>query len=71
MLKEAGILFAITLIAGLVLGLVAGIEVWKYDPALLSETGVVDKLSLYLLLKDYEDERVQIELDNMIKDIAW
>lgn len=49
----------------------AGIEVWKYDPALLSETGVVDKLSLYLLLKDYDDERVQIELDNMIKDIVW
>lgn len=49
----------------------AGIEVWKYDPALLSETGVVDKLSLYLLLKDYEDERVQIELENMINDIIW
>ncbi|MDE7420528.1 MAG: MarR family transcriptional regulator [Muribaculaceae bacterium] len=49
----------------------AGIEVWKYDPALLSGTGVVDKLSLYLLLKDYEDERVQIELENMINDIIW
>lgn len=49
----------------------AGIEVWKYDPALLSKSGVVDKLSLYLLLKDYEDERVQIELENMIKDYIW
>lgn len=49
----------------------AGIEVWKYDPAILSDTGVVDKLSLYLLLKDYEDERVQIELENMINDIIW
>lgn len=49
----------------------AGIEVWKYDPTLLSENGVVDKLSLYLLLKDYEDERVQIELENMINDIIW
>lgn len=49
----------------------AGIEVWKYDPTLLSDTGVVDKLSLYLLLKDYEDERVQIELENMLNEIKW
>lgn len=49
----------------------AGIEVWKYDPTLLSDSGVVDKLSLYLLLKDYEDERVQIELENMINNILW
>lgn len=49
----------------------AGIEVWKYDPKLLSGNGVVDRLSLYLLLKDYEDERVQIELENMIKEFVW
>lgn len=49
----------------------SGIEVWKYDPNLLSETGVIDKLSLYLLLKDYEDERVQIELENMLNEIKW
>lgn len=49
----------------------AGIEVWKYDPTLLSETGVIDKLSLYLLLKDYEDERVQIELENMLDEMKW
>lgn len=48
-----------------------GIEVWKYDPRLLSETDVVDKLSLYLILKDYEDERVQIELENMMNEIVW
>lgn len=49
----------------------SGVEVWKYDPMLLSDTGAVDKLSLYLLLKDYEDERVQIELGNMMKEIVW
>lgn len=49
----------------------AGIEVWKYDPTLLSDTGVVDKLSLYLLLRDYEDERVQIELENILNEIKW
>lgn len=48
-----------------------GVEVWKYDPRLLSENGTVDRLSLYLLLKDYEDERVQIELENMMNEIVW
>jgi DNA-binding MarR family transcriptional regulator len=48
-----------------------GVEVWKYNPALLSESGVVDRLSLYLLLKDYDDERVQIELEHMIHEIKW
>jgi hypothetical protein len=48
-----------------------GIEIWKYNPTLLSDTKVIDKLSLYLILKDYEDERVQIELENMINEIKW
>lgn len=47
------------------------IEVWKYAPKMLSHTGTVDKLSLYLSLKDNEDERVQIELDNLINEIKW
>lgn len=45
------------------------IEVWKYDPKLLTHTGTVDKLSLFLSLKDNEDERVKIELDNLINDM--
>lgn len=49
----------------------SGIEVWKYDPRLLSDSGTVDRLSLYLMLKDYEDERVQIELENMMNEIVW
>lgn len=47
------------------------IQVWKYDPRLLSDTGVIDKLSLYLLLRDNPDDRIQIELENMINDIKW
>lgn len=43
------------------------IEIWRYDPKLLSKTTTVDKLSLYLTLKENEDERIQIELENMIK----
>lgn len=46
-------------------------EVWKYGPKLSSHTATVDKLSLHPSLKDSEDERVQIELDNPINDIKW
>lgn len=47
------------------------IEVWKYNPSLLTHTNTVDKLSLYLSLRNNEDERVQIELDNMINEMIW
>lgn len=47
------------------------IEVWKYKPSLLTNTNTVDKLSLYLSLRNNEDERVQIELDNMINEMIW
>ncbi len=39
------------------------IEVWRYDPELLSTDKRVDDISLYLELKDDTDERVQNELD--------
>lgn len=47
------------------------IEIWRYNPNFLSTNGVVDKLSLYLSLKDTEDERIEIELENMINNITW
>lgn len=47
------------------------IEIWRYNPRLLSQTGMVDRLSLYLSLKDSEDERIQIELDNLTRQIQW
>ena len=39
------------------------IEIWKYDPACVSETSCVDEISLLLIFKDETDERVQKELD--------
>lgn len=39
------------------------LEVWKYDPSLLSGSDYVDDISLALSLKDDTDERVQKELD--------
>lgn len=47
------------------------VEVWKYDPAPLSEDGVVDRLSLYLSLKNNPDERIQKELKNMMEEMTW
>jgi len=47
------------------------LEIWRYNPHLLSNGKAVDKLSLYLTLKDNEDERIQIELDNLINEIKW
>jgi hypothetical protein len=37
------------------------VEVWRYDPFLLSNDKYVDDLSLVLSLKDEPDERVQKE----------
>lgn len=47
------------------------LEVWHYDPTILSPTNEVDKLSLYLTLQDHEDERIQGALRNMINEMIW
>ena len=47
------------------------VEVWKYDPRILAEDGKVDVLSLYLSLRDVEDERVHKELNQLIKNKIW
>jgi DNA-binding MarR family transcriptional regulator len=47
------------------------LEVWHYDPTLLSNRNEIDKLSLYLSIKDHEDERLQGVLKNMINEIVW
>ncbi|GEM_PF-2730002 len=48
------------------------LELWKYNPNLLSEDGkTADKLSLYLSLKDDSDPRVASELRNMMEAFQW
>lgn len=47
------------------------VEVWKYNPALLAKEECVDRLSLYLTLKDSDDERVQMECDTLLNDMKW
>lgn len=45
------------------------VEIWKYPP--IAKDGYVDKLSLYLTLKDDNDPRVQKELEIMINEMPW
>jgi hypothetical protein len=47
------------------------LEVWYYDPTILSKGNEIDKLSLYLSLKEHEDERLQGALKKMINEIVW
>ena len=51
------------------------LEVWKYNPNTLAE-GItqesnVDPLSLFLSLKDMQDERIEMALDQIIKKFIW
>ncbi|HEX3626022.1 MAG TPA: hypothetical protein VH280_11420 [Verrucomicrobiae bacterium] len=48
------------------------IEQWWYPPELLADkSSTVDRLSLYLSLRDNQDERVQGALDQMMKGTKW
>ena len=48
------------------------IEIWSYAPAVLARDGdAVDRLSLYLSLRDSPDERVQGQLSAMMEDVPW
>jgi DNA-binding MarR family transcriptional regulator len=49
----------------------AAIEVWTYDPARLADGGCVDRLSLYLSLRDTADERVRKELAALLEGVEW
>ena len=47
------------------------LEIWKYDPQLLSESNRVDPLSLYLSLAETKDERVEAALDKLLETLTW
>lgn len=47
------------------------IEIWKYNPCLLSNNGYIDPLSLYLCYRDDENERVSAEIRNLIDKRSW
>lgn len=47
------------------------VEVWRYDPCLLDNNHIIDPLSLYLSLQTSDDERIRIELKNLISNVTW
>lgn len=47
------------------------IQVWSYPPAIFAQGNVADPLSLYLSLKDDNDERTQASLDEMMRKLGW
>ena len=47
------------------------IEVWSYPPTLFAAEGWVDRLSLFLSLRETQDERVQATLEQMLKEVSW
>ncbi|MBI5535615.1 MAG: hypothetical protein HY898_22990 [Deltaproteobacteria bacterium] len=49
----------------------AAVESWTYDPTRLVDGDCVDRLSLYLALRDTTDERVQKELKRMLGEVKW
>lgn len=47
------------------------VELWKYDPLLFSYSGKVDPVSLACSLKDTDDERVEMAIDEMMEELTW
>jgi hypothetical protein len=48
------------------------IEIWKYPPTIpQSNANIVDKLSLYLSMKDESDARIEKELELLIEEMKW
>ena len=47
------------------------LEFWKYDTTKLSDNNSADVLSLAVSLEDNFDERVHIEIDNLLNEKVW
>lgn len=45
------------------------VELWKYNPTLLSKNGIVDPLSLAMSFEDEEDERVQDAIEELLNNL--
>jgi len=47
------------------------IELWRYNPNILTDTKYVDSLSLYISYKECKDERIEMALEQIIEQIQW
>ena len=46
-------------------------EIWSYSPTLNQDTEEIDLLSHYLSLRDSNDERIQLALDELLQGTPW
>jgi len=47
------------------------LEIWKYDPGLLAESGMVDVVSLTASFANDQDERIEIAVGEMMEAHKW
>lgn len=47
------------------------LEIWHYDPELFAKNNIADPFSLYLSLKENQDERIESALKEMMENIEW
>ena len=47
------------------------LEIWSYNPTLLNGHNTVDNLSLFLSLRDEQDERIQLALKELMENFKW
>lgn len=47
------------------------LQVWSYDPKLFIKNNIVDIASLYLTLKEENDERIEQALEEALRDQTW
>ena len=47
------------------------LQIWGYDPKLVSKDKIVDIVSLALSLDNIKDERVEKAIEDMMKDKKW
>ena len=45
------------------------LELWKYNPSILAENGIIDPLSMCLCYKDDDNERVLGEINKLVDKI--
>ena len=47
------------------------IELWKYNPLAYTSDEMVDIVSLVQSLKDVEDERVEMQIEEIMEEYEW
>lgn len=47
------------------------VQTWSYDPRILAERQIVDRLSLYLSVRDHPDERVAQAAGQLLEQMPW